>query len=216
MIRFALIGLLCAAAPVLAQSPIGFGVSVKGGLTTSGWFDSSDAGRESAVDRSSNFIGGPAAEIRFLNTFGVEADALYRKLGRDASGGITGGTWSERERGSLWEFPVLAKVRLWRVAQFRPFFGAGATFHRLRSDLDYSREELRQQPDGSVITVRTTGTMDMSENGSGFTMAAGIERPIAPWRLSIEGRYTRRDEEPSCGARCRKPNQFVIMVGFGF
>jgi opacity protein-like surface antigen len=215
MIRFALIGVLCLAAPVLAQNPIGIGVAVKGGLNTAGWFDNVN-GRESATDKTSDFIGGPAAEIRFLNTFGIEADALYRKLGRDASGGVAGGTFTERERGSLWEFPVLAKVRLWRVAQFRPFVGLGATFHRLRSDLDFTHEELQQQPDGSVITVRTTGTTAISENGSGFTMAAGIERPIAPWRLSIEGRYTRRSDEPSCGTRCRKPNQFMIMVGFGF
>ncbi|HWR52932.1 MAG TPA: outer membrane beta-barrel protein [Bryobacteraceae bacterium] len=216
MVRCALILLVCLAAEAPAQSPIGFGVAVKGGLNTGGWFDSAEAGQQMAVDQSSNFTGGPALELRFADTFGVEADALYRKLGRDASGGIQGGMWTERERGSLWEFPVLAKVRLWRVARFRPFVAAGATFHRLRSDLDYSREELRAQPDGTVVTVRTTGTMAMSENGSGFTMGAGIERPIAPWRISIEGRYTRRDEEPSCGARCRKPGQFLLLVGFGF
>lgn len=208
--------MVCFAMQAQAQSPIRIGVSVKGGLATAGWFDNAEGGGQSAVDQSSNFTGGPAAEIRFLNTFGIEADALYRKLGRDASGGISGNTLTERERGSLWQFPVLAKVRLWRVAQFRPFVGAGATFHRLRSDLDYTREQVRTQPDGTLITVRTTGRTPMSENGSGFTMAAGIERPITPWRLSIEGRYTRHDEEPSCGARCRNLNQFLLLVGFGF
>lgn len=217
MIRFAFIFLLCLAA-AQAQSPFGIGIGVKGGLHSDGWFGAVDSGHVTATDQSSNFTGGPAVEVRFLDTFGIEAGALYRKLGLDWSSGLAGvSSANARERGSIWAFPILGKVRLGRVARFRPFLAGGVTVHRLRSSENYSREETVSQPDGSLITVRNTGTLAHSESFPGLTLGAGIERPFSRLRFSLEGRYVRvKADKSPCYVRCRNQDHFTVLAGFGF
>ncbi len=212
MVRFAFIILLMAAA---APAQVQFGAGVKGGLATPGWYQN-QSGSDEVSDDSSGFTGGPFAEIRFLDIFSIEADALYRSIGREAHGGTTV-TFTENEKGSLWSFPVLAKYRFGQVRKFRPFVAAGPSFYRLSSDVKFTRESIITGPDGEPVIVRNTGAEEVRHSGTGFTVAGGIERLIAPVRVTFEGRFTAwPGNDSACGFACRESKQFQLLFGLGF
>ncbi len=213
MVRFAL---LCLFLAVAAPAQVQFGAGFKGAIAAPGWYQS-QSGRDEAADKSSGFTGGPFVEIRLLERFGIEAGALYRSIGRQASTVFPGlSSSSESETGSIWQVPVLAKYRFGQVRRFRPFIAAGPAFFRLRADVNSSGEYLGSV-DGEPAIIRWTKSEKLKDSGLGFAAGAGIERRAGPARFTLEGRFTAwPGNDWDCGLACRETRQFDVMFGVGF
>jgi hypothetical protein len=90
-----------------------FRVGVKGGVPLTDVVKAADS-PASARD----YVVGPVVELRLPLGFGVEADALYRRVsgpGNDTS--------------SAWEFPILGKYRM-GPGPLQPFVAGGFSFNR--------------------------------------------------------------------------------------
>jgi hypothetical protein len=90
------------AAPVFAQS---LTVGVKGGLRLT----SAQTGYGTA--ESKRYLAGPAVEVGLPLGFGLEADALYSRLGYTTYFAHFGLFEFDRTRADAWEFPILVKYR---------------------------------------------------------------------------------------------------------
>jgi hypothetical protein len=124
-------------------------------------------------------IAGPMLEWRFPLGFSLEADGLYRGL-RGEFTGSGGSSFTE----VTWEFPVLAKYRVWRRgpgARLTPLIEAGPSF-------------------------RHTGL----RSHVGFTAGAGLALRIGRMSIAPTLRYTRW-EMPSFSIT--PANQLEMVVG---
>jgi opacity protein-like surface antigen len=210
MLRFAF---LCICLSGVAFAQVGFGAGLKGGFASPGWFQDT-SGHYTNTDRSSGFTGGPYVEARF-GPFSVDVEALYRKIGVDIGGGYVTYWYDEQERGSMWRVPMLAKMRLPQVREFRPFVEAGPSFMRMKAHVTGMAGIEDVNENGQPITVSTTVDDYVSHTSSGFTFGAGLERRIMPLRVTFEGRMTRWREGDIPGA-LNQPNQFEFLFGIGF
>ena len=75
------------------------------------------------------FSGGGSVELRLPARFGIEASALYRRIGQSYSYTLLPGgdapRYSTRFRGNSWEFPMIGKYYFRpRNAAWQPFVGA--------------------------------------------------------------------------------------------
>lgn len=149
-----------------AQFGFGFGVGVKGGypftdvLTTQ-----SVAGLPTpTLSNSSNYIVGPAAELRLPLGFAVEVDGLYRSAEFQSSlAGVPVSTVS----ANSWEVPYLAKWRF-PIPVLKPFLVGGGAW-RTFTDLP----------------------ANVGASSNGYGGGAGLELRLARLRLSGEVRYFR-------------------------
>lgn len=133
-------------APVLGVSP-GFGV-------------------ETAAKR---YLVGASVEFRPKQTWSIEIDAIYRPLGFRQFTLIIDGSRRSISPATVvtWEFPVLAKVRLFKRGFSTPFVTAGPSF-------------------------RTAGNLNGTRPGPvGITAGLGADFNLRGVRLSPSLRYTR-------------------------
>jgi len=117
--------------------------------------------------------------------FRLEFDALYRRVGfRTGNSDILGGSYTERDRGNSWEFPILARRALWRG------FYAG---------IGYAPRVINgsRHVDGVSVTSLSPliethyeftipGAWDVTH---GVVGAAGIEKRAGPLHIAPEIRY---------------------------
>jgi hypothetical protein len=168
----------------------------------------------SAATRRYTF--GPSIEWRRKAGFGLEVDALYKRIGyvqteNTTVSGVTIDSAFE-VNGHSFDFPILAKYR-WN-GSVAPYAAGGFA--------------LRYMPLGrarGVRTVRTaqsttTTTIDTDESlpvfVPGATAAAGLEFTVSKMRLLPEFRYTRWRSSPISGALRLDPNQIEFVLGFLF
>lgn len=174
---------LCAAFsfPAAAQ-PFGLGVKVGSTLT-----NSISSVENQSVPSSNTVIAGIYAEVRLPLGLSVEGDALYYPgLFSNAAGG-----------GSLWQFPILAKLRFFK-GPVRPYVEGGPAYSHLTD----------------VATLPNL----LNADNFGITLGAGVEFKFLALRFSPEIRYNgvvfKYLQSPS-GVQSNQ-NQAVILVGLGF
>ncbi len=168
--------------PAAAQ-PFGLGVKVGSTLT-----NSISSVQSESLPNSNTVIAGLYAEIRLPLGFSIEGDALYYpNLYSSAAGG-----------GSLWQFPILAKLRFFK-GPVRPYVEGGPAYSHL-SD------------------VKTLPNLLNADN-FGVTLGAGVEFKFLALRFSPEIRYNgvvfKNIQSPS-GLFQSNQNQAVVLVGVGF
>src|SRR5690242_10964808 len=100
-----LFGGLCA-----YSQPVGFGV--KGGIPLTNLVSAVHSGTFDYDSSTNRYIVGQTVEIRLPAGFGLEFDALYRRLHYNASGFVNNAFTSSGVTGNNWEFPLLFKYRL--------------------------------------------------------------------------------------------------------
>lgn len=177
-----------------AQFGFGFGLGVKGGYPfTDVMTTQSVAGLPTpSLSTSSNYIVGPAAELRLPLGFAVEVDGLYRSAEfQSALAGIPVST----VRANSWEVPYLAKWRF-PIPLLKPFITAGGAY-RTFTDLP----------------------ANVGESNNGYGGGAGMELRIARLRLSAEVRYFRWQEPevapiPSSFRLSRNQGQLLFGIMF--
>src|SRR5581483_5340024 len=92
-------------------------VGVKGGVPLTGDLDS-----VAATSESKPYVVGPMITVGLPAGFRIEVDALYRRVAYRTSGAdILGGSFTERDTGNSWEFPILARKSLFKLL----YVGAG-------------------------------------------------------------------------------------------
>jgi hypothetical protein len=125
--------------------------------------------------------------------FGVEVNALYRRVGYEVASDSGGPPSEQNERftGGLWDFPLIAKYRF-DGTDVRPYVGAGWTYRRINDLLRFRA------------------------GANGFVLVGGLKINALALSIAPEVRYTRwahRDVEP--GFRANK-DQAEILVGITF
>lgn len=173
---------LAGAASSIAQP---FGVGLKIGSTLSNAISSAQT---ESIPNSTAFIVGPYAEVRLPLGFAIEGDALFFPGAYpNAAGG-----------GSLWQFPILAKLRLLK-GPIRPYIEGGPSYSHL-SD------------------VKTLPDLLHSSN-FGITLGAGLEFKLFALRIAPEVRYNgflfTNLKDPS-GFFQSNRSQAIFLVGIGF
>lgn len=168
--------------PAAAQ-PFGAGLKLGSTLT-----NSISAAESETIPNSATFIVGPYVELRLPLGFAIEGDALYYpSLYSNAAGG-----------GSVWQFPILAKLRFLK-GPIRPYIEGGPAYSHLTD-------------------VKTLPDL-LHSSDFGITLGAGVELKLLALRIAPEIRYNGflfTNVQSPQGLFQSNRNQAVFLVGIGF
>jgi len=180
-------------APVLAQSPFGFGL--KAGVPLNDALSSDPSAPIPYVQSTHRYVIGPFVEVRLPARFSVEVDALYRSYDyRQLSGWIVA---PPAVSPGAWEFPVLARKAL-LGGPIQPYIEGGVALSHL-----------------SVADVVELN----HRNNYGIVLGAGVSVHLGLFRIAPELRYNGwafKDFESPTGSLQSNRNQVVVLVGIGF
>jgi hypothetical protein len=155
-------------------------------LSGNGTYTQSDATQYYTGLKS--MIAGASVEVHLPSRFSVEIDALHKPLRNKVKSVYSNGTsYPARTytEASTWQFPVLAKYRLW-AGGLRPFLEAGPSFHL---------------PNQFLAT-------------SGATAGAGIETQWRTLRIAPAVRFTHWAAGPVDNIQNVHRNEAVLAIGF--
>src|SRR5579859_569671 len=110
------------------SQPVSFGV--KGGIPLTNFVSAVSNGTFDWSSSTPRYIIGPTVELRLPAGFGVEFDALYRRLHYNGSGFVGNAFTTTQTTGNNWEFPLLLKYRL-PSEVVRPYVDAGIAWNTL-------------------------------------------------------------------------------------
>jgi len=194
------------AAPAFAQP---FSVGLKLGVPLTDFVDTVNNSSFKSLVHTKRYIVGGQAELRLPFGFGVEFDALYRRLNYSGSGTINGISTTIDTTGNAWEFPLLAKYRF-PTPIARPFVDAGVAWNTL-TGVKNAVSSVSPIPIGvNPVTLEKTKT--------GFVIGAGVDIKIGI-RLQPEIRYTRWGAknllDPN-GSALSNQNQAEFLLGITF
>jgi len=203
---------LAAVAPALPQNiHVSFG-AVGGAPFSRGAPDSDH-------DESPRYTIGPAFGVSFREHFGVEFNALYRRLGGSGAwaAGIPGKPpgWSFiviRTRANSWEFPILGKYYFGRQSQRgRLFLASGCALQRSWTTYTNDATGGLYYPNEWIVNATRTTTSG-SSSAAGVLFGGGIAWRNGPVTIMPSFRYTRWGDR-SDGA---SQNQAEILLGLWF
>jgi opacity protein-like surface antigen len=194
--------------------PLSFGI--RAGVPLTDFIDSVNSGNSVVTSTTHRYIVGPSLELRLPAGFGVEVDALYRRLNYNASFNLVDVFTNNQTTGNAWEFPLLVKYRV-ATPLIKPYIDAGLAFDTLSG--------LKQTVVSTVAPNRqtTTTTNNPSElknsTTTGFVIGFGADIHALVLHISPEIRYTRWGSShftiPN-GAAISNQNQAEFLVGFTF
>ena len=176
-------------APMVAQSPFGFGL--KAGVPLSDALSADPSSPVAYVESTNRYIIGPFVEIRLPARFSVEVDALYRSY--DYSRVATGAGASP----GVWEFPVLARKAL-LGGPIQPYIEGGVALSHL-----------------SVADVLELN----HRNNYGIVLGAGVSLHLGLFRIAPELRYNGwafKNFDSPLGSLQSNRNQAAFLVGISF
>jgi hypothetical protein len=152
-----------------------FTFGVKGGVRLNTDLDNYDATSE-----SKRYVVGPMVTFGLPLGFRVELDALYRRAGYRTSFGNIFGTFTERDRGNSWEFPIILRHGL---------------THGLYAGVGYAPRMINGSGHQNLVLTLPSGFESVNIPGAwdvtnGVIGAAGIEKRVGRLRIGPEVRYT--------------------------
>jgi hypothetical protein len=184
------ITLLCAASIPASAQKFGFNVGVKGGVSLTNFLQSTgviDGSSFNAINKTSDYLIGPAVEVTIPFGFAIEADGLYHKAEYKANLPVPIGV-----SGTAWEVPYLAKFRF-PIPLIKPFILGGGAWRNF-----------------------TDKSPEVSASKNAIVLGAGVELKIKKLRLSGEFRYLHWGS-PSSNAVVRAyQNQGEFLMGVLF
>jgi len=197
-----------------------FSAGIKAGVPLTDFLTVTDNGGYTVSTQ--RYIIGGVAELRLPLGFGVEFDALYRRLHYDGFGlyaipvantrAINVFTAS-RTTGINWEFPLLLKYRF-HFPAVRPYLDAGAAWDTLAGLKQTNQIVL------APLTSTTSSPSQLKKNGTiGFVAGGGVDIRAMFLHISPEIRFTRWNSaqivDPQ-GLLHSNLNQAEVLVGFTF
>jgi opacity protein-like surface antigen len=178
-------------APVIAQSPFGFGL--KAGVPLNDALSVDPSSAVHYVENTHRYIIGPFVEVRLPARFSVEVDALYRSYDyRQLSGFL-----STSVSPGAWEFPVLARKAFFG-GPIQPYIEGGVALSHL-----------------SVSDVVELN----HRNNYGIVLGAGVSLHLGLFRIAPELRYNGwafKNFDSPLGALQSNRNQAAVLVGISF
>src|SRR5437016_12296317 len=153
-----------------AAGPLSFGI--RGGIPLTDCFDNVNSGNFVLKSTTHRYIVGPSLELHLPAGFGLEFDALYRRLNYDASFNLVDVFTNNRTTGNAWEFPLLAKYRL-PTPLVKPYIDAGLAFDTLSG--------LKQTVVSTIAPNRTTTSSTSNprelsnSTTTGFVIGFGVD-----------------------------------------
>ena len=191
------------------------GIGVKGGAVFTDTFTNIPVSNV-RTDESKRYTVGPMVELELPKGFGMEFDALYRRIGFTDVSNVAGPS-VVRERDHSWEFPILGKYTLRRWAS-QPFVSSGYSFRSVSGAYSGTYEQHVVLPVGPV--QRFDGKTSYEGTG-GFVLGGGVEFHVSRIRIAPELRYTRwngvfADSGPSGLFRSSTQNQVELLFGFSW
>lgn len=189
-----------------------FSVGVKGGVPLTG-----DLGSYYATSESRRYTVGPMVTAGLPLRFRLEFAALYRRVGFRASDGFLGGSYTERDRGNSWEFPIVVRRTLWRGV----YAGIGYAPRVINGSSHANYVFLTSiAPEFKTFSELTLpGSWDTTH---GAVSVVGIEKRVGRLHIAPEVRYTRWNKQAvdvngSRGFSIQSTqNQVDLLVGIRF
>ena len=169
----------------------GLGVGVKGGVPFTNLLEATGVINQPStmVSKSSEYIVGPALELRIPFGFAFEVNGLYRAAEYQLSANNSVGTVNAHS----WEIPYLAKFRF-PIPLLKPFISGGGAY---RSFTDLPNN------------IATTN--------NAFVLGGGLELRISRLRLSSEARWLHWNSPPNNQSGIRLgQNQGEVLFGLIF
>ncbi len=180
-------------APVLAQSPFGFGL--KAGVPLNDALSADPSAAIPYVENTHRYIIGPFVEVRLPSRFSVEVDALYRSYDyRQAPSYLSA---PRSVSPGAWEFPVLARKALFG-GPVQPYIEGGVALSHL-----------------SVADVIELN----HRNNYGIVLGAGVSLHLGLFRIAPELRYNGwafKNFDSPTGSLQSNRNQAAVLVGISF
>jgi hypothetical protein len=220
---------LLASISVFAQP---FSAGIKAGVPLTDFLNAAETGTFNYTAPTQRYIIGGVAEVRLPLGFGVEFDALYRRLGYDGYSVYTvpmtglSQLLNSSTTGSNWEFPLLLKYRF-HFPVVRPYLDAGVAWDTLAG--------LQQTVTTSTgfgplpFTSTTSSPSELRKKATmGFVVGAGVDIHAAFLHISPEIRFTRWNstqisdvcslcaQTSGSGLLQSNLNQAEFLVGFTF
>jgi hypothetical protein len=173
----------------------------------------------SAVEESKNYVVGPTVVFALPRSFGLEFDARYRRVGF-RTGDSFAGVYSfvEGDRGSSWEFPILARRQVWRAA----YAGIGYAPRLIQGKAHRTSIGATSLNPPIYVLSDSTGPGQWKEWTHGLVVMTGVERRFGRLRVSPELRFTHWTSpaiqlDGSRGFSIRSTrNQVDVLLGFSF
>jgi len=180
-------------APLVAQSPFGFGL--KAGVPLNDALSADPSAPLAYVESTHRYVIGPFVEVRLPARFSVELDALYRSYDyRQLPGDFIA---SRSVSPGAWEFPVLARKAL-LGGPIQPYIEGGVALSHL-----------------SVADVVELN----HRNNYGIVLGVGVSLHLGLFRIAPELRYSGwafKDFDSPTGSLQSNRNQVAVLVGIGF
>jgi hypothetical protein len=169
-----------------SAQPVSAGLKIGVPLTDA--FTQQNVSTFAALSASSNpYTIGPYIEVRLPASFSLEADALYRSYNFTTVAGSAS--------KASWQFPIVAKYKLWK-GPVRPYIEGGLAFSHL-SDAE------------KLIAANHASNF-------GIVLGGGVEIHALVLRISPEIRYTGDVLKSFDGLVQSNRNQVAFLVGIGF
>ena len=194
-----------------------FTAGLKAGIPLTDFLNATANGTFQYSSPTQRYIIGGEAEVRLPLGFGIEFDALYRRLSYSGSGFASGVPASilttSDTTGSNWEFPLLLKYRF-HFPVVRPFLDAGVAWDTLTG-----LEQSVSMSDGST-TSTTSSPAELKRNSTmGFVLGGGVDIHALFLHISPEIRFTRWNSTQLSGVADllhSNLNQAEFLVGVTF
>ena len=194
-----------------------FTAGLKAGIPLTDFLNATENGTFQYSSPTQRYIIGGEAEVRLPLGFGIEFDALYRRLSYSGSGFASGVPASilttSDTTGSNWEFPLLLKYRF-HFPVVRPFLDAGVAWDTLTG-----LEQSVSMSDGST-TSTTSSPAELKRNSTiGFVLGGGVDIHAIFLHISPEIRFTRWNSTQLSGVADllhSNLNQAEFLVGVTF
>lgn len=178
--------------------------------------NSVNSGQFNFSSSTNRYIVGPMVELRLPAGFGVEFDALYRRLHYNGSALGVDTFSTSSTTGNLWEFPLLLKYRF-HFPVVRPYVDAGVAWDNLSSLSQTITTTL--VPTRITTTSTTSNPPELRHNTTmGFVVGAGLDIHVL-LHISPEVRYTRWGSQhlrDALGLLHSDQNQAEFLVGISF
>ena len=145
------------------------------------------------LDESRPYLIGASFEIRLMGAFALETDAIYKRVGRSQSYSFlsppvgSSSSFSSRERGNSWEFPVLGKY-YFRAGSpgWHPFVASG--FAVQTTWLNTRGTSILSGTNGGTYSFDAHSRTPLAV---GAIVAVGMQAKAGPVAFAPQIRYTR-------------------------
>lgn len=181
-------------------------VGVKAGVPLTDTFSNANQGSlfyDYDIGMRRYLVGG-TAEVHLPFRLTMEVDAIYKRLGYNASSNSMGLLLiSERTVANQWELPLLLKYEFRGIGPIRPFVDAGPSLRHL-SGLHQTIPQVYLPDNSSTSSISDIPVELTARNSAGITAGGGITFKFPRLRISPELRYTHWGNTSSGGSYGRQ------------